>query len=527
LISELMQLSSLTRPLGILFFLGAFLLSPLTLIATATEVAESPQVRRVRLDECLFTALRQNRALQIERLEPAIAQSWLNASYGYYDPVFQADFRTEDATDTGGFDPTDFSRDAVYDAESQVARSGLLGYLPGGLNYNLFGDYSHSEGNRNTFDFESYGLRTGISLRQPLLRNFWIDQGRMTIQVNKKNLAITELGVHYVAMDVINRVQQAYYELATAIQQVHEQRNFLDSREQLLATVKRRIEMGNLTVLDERLAAARVATVEASLAQADNARQLAENELKSLLGDNWVNSHGVRLETADALLVFPQEFNLQESWQRGLGSRPDLAQLREDVAKAKIDLKYRRNQLFPSLDLVASHIRKGASTYQPTTLSPTPPPASLSDARSQIENADVPTDMVGVIFSVPLGLAAERANFRASKHVKAQAELRVKQYEELVMREISDALHTARSNFDRVTLTRRARELSEAALEAENQKLTGGKSTIFIVLELQNDVATARAAELRAKADYNRARSQLRFAEASLLEHWKVAIELK
>jgi outer membrane protein len=527
LISELMQLSSFTRPLGILFLLGALLLSPLTLIATATEVAESPQVRRVRLDECLFTALRQNRALQIERLEPAIAQSWLNASYGYYDPVFQADFRTEDATDTGGFDPTDFSRDAVYDAESQVARSGLLGYLPGGLNYNLFGDYAHSEGNRNNLNFESYSLRTGISLRQPLLRNFWIDQGRMTIQVNKKNLAITELGVHYVAMDVINRVQQAYYELATAIQQVHEQRNFLDSREQLLATVKRRIEMGNLTVLDERLAAARVATVEASLAQADNARQLAENELKSLLGDNWVNSHGVRLETADALLVFPQEFNLQESWQRGLGSRPDLAQLREDVAKAKIDLKYRRNQLFPSLDLVASHIRKGASTYQPTTLSPTPPPASLSDARSQIENADVPTDMVGVIFSVPLGLAAERANFRASKHVKAQSELRVKQYEELVMREISDAVHTARSNFDRVTLTRRARELSEAALEAENQKLTGGKSTIFIVLELQNDVATARAAELRAKADYNRARSQLRFAEASLLEHWKVAIELK
>jgi outer membrane protein TolC len=283
--------------------------------------------------------------------------------------------------------------------------------------------------------------------------------------------------------------------------------------------------MGTLTALDERLAAARVATVEASVAQADNARQLAENELKSLLGDAWVDSDGVRLETADALLVIPQQFNLQESWQNGLSSRPDLAQLREDVAKANLDLKYRRNQIFPALDVVASHGRRGSSTDQLTP--PGRPAASWSGARSQIENNDAPTDMVGIIFSVPLGLAAERANFRASKHVKAQAELRVKQYEELVMREISDALHTARSQFERVTLTRRARELSEAALEAENQKLTGGKSTIFLVLELQNDLATARAAELRAKADYNRARSQLRFAEASLLEHWKVAIELK
>jgi outer membrane protein TolC len=134
---------------------------------------------------------------------------------------------------------------------------------------------------------------------------------------------------------------------------------------------------------------------------------------------------------------------------------------------------------------------------------------------------------VGVIFTVPLGMATERANFRASKQLKQQVELRLKQYEELVMRQVADALHTARSQFERVTLTRRARELSEAALDAENQKLVGGKSTTFMVLELQDDLATARATEGRAKADYNKARSQLRFAEASLLDHWRVAIELK
>jgi outer membrane protein len=517
-----------TRPARWPVLLGLLLASSPALFAnqfTPFETDDSAQVRRLRLDQCVFTALRQNRELQIERLTPAITESVLSGSYGYYDPIFRTEARSQNASDTGGFDPADFSRDAVYDAESQTIRSGVTGFLPWGMNYNVFGGYDHSDGNRNGLNFESFSLQSGISVRQPLLRDFWIDQGRMTIQVNKKELKITELGVHYVAMDVINRVQLAYYELAYAIQQAQEQREFLRSREELLATVKRRIELGSLTVLDEQLAAARVATVAASLATADNAVRLAENELRTMLGEAWTNSAEVRLEASDSLLAVPQAFNMQESWQQGLTGRPDLAQLREDVAKAKIDLKYRRNQLFPALDVVASHVRRGSDTDQ--LLPPLQPSASLSSARSQIENGDAPTDVVGVVFTLPLGLASERANFRASKQMKEQAELRVKQYEELVMRQISDALHTARAQYDRVTLTRRARELSEAALEAENQKLLGGKSTIFVVLELQSDLATARAAELRAKADFNKAHSQMRFAEASLLEHWRVAIELK
>jgi outer membrane protein TolC len=242
----------------------------------------------------------------------------------------------------------------------------------------------------------------------------------------------------------------------------------------LLASVRRRIEMGTLTVLDERLADAQVAAVEADLTVADNAVRLAENELKLLLGDAWTNSTHLRLEPSGPLLVMPEQFDLQQCWRRGLTNRPDLLQLREDVAKAATDLKFRRNQLFPSLDIVASHSRKGASTEQ--LLPPLSPSASFPDARDQIRHNDAPSDMVGLVLSVPLGRAAERGNFRASKHAKAQAELRVKQFEEQVMREISDAVHTARSRFERVALTRRARELSGAALDAEEQKLTGARA---------------------------------------------------
>ena len=95
------------------------------------------------------------------------------------------------------------------------------------------------------------------------------------------------------------------------------------------------------------------------------------------------------------------------------------------------------------------------------------------------------------------------------------------------MREISDALRTARASLERVSLTRRAREFSERALEAEERKLAGGKSTVFFVLQLQGDFAGAQSAELRAKADYNRAVSQLAFVEASTLERRNISVEIK
>lgn len=493
--------------------------------AAAPDAAATSHPKRLRLDECIFTALRNNRQLQIERLTPAVAASYLSGAYGYYNPLFTAQFNVAHSQDNGTLDPEDFSREALYDAESQRAYGTVTGVLPWGMNYNLFGNYAHSDGSRNFFNFESYGLQAGIDVRQPLLRDFWIDQGRLTIQVNKRTLKITELGVHYVAMDVINRTQQAYYELAYAIEAAQTQRDLLATREQLLASVKRRIEMGTLTILDQRLAEARAATVAAGLAAADNAVRLAENELKTQLGDAWTNSFNVRLEPADSLLAVPQSFDVQGSWLQGLAERPDLTQLREDLAKAEIDLKYRRNQLFPALDLVAGYSARGSDTDK--VVPPFQPSGSLGTARRQLTRADMPSDMIGVLFSIPLGSTAERANLRAGKQLREQAELRIKQYEELVMRQISDALHTAKSQLEQVNLARRARELSEAALAAENEKLIGGKSTVYLVLEMQNDLATAQTAEWRAKADYNQARSQLHFAEASLLDEWRVMIELK
>jgi outer membrane protein TolC len=125
---------------------------------------------------------------------------------------------------------------------------------------------------------------------------------------------------------------------------------------------------------------------------------------------------------------------------------------------------------------------------------------------------------VGVLFSLPLTRTAERANYRASRDQQRQAELLLKQKEELVMREIADALALARSGLSRCQSSRQATDYAREALAAEQRKLVLGTGATGFVLQSQTDLARARANELMARRDYNIAVAQLRLAEGTLLE---------
>lgn len=497
------------------------------LLGAMAEAAEvnAPKVRPLALRDAIQTALRNNRLLQIERINPAIERANLSIAWGVYDPIFFAQADRENTSDTGGFDPADPSADAVFQAQSDVLRMSLTGLLPSGLSYTLATDYAHSTGSRNFLNFDSYRLTGSATLRQPLLKNFWIDQPRFTIRVNRNNIKISEHGVRFVAMDTISQVRQSYSELAFAWDNLRVQRQLLETRAALLQSIRRQIEVGTLTILEERLAQSQEATVKTTLIAASNDVVLAGNNLKTLMGlaaTNWTED--VFMPT-DSLLLVAEPFDLASSWQRGLTYRPDLAQLVHEVDNAKLNVKYRRNQLFPSLDIIGGYGRRGSSSL--AVFPPDTAEASFSEAFGQIERGDSPNDLVGIILTFPLSRTAERANFRASRQLESQALLRVKEKEELVLREVSDAVQFARSSYERAQAARAAAAFAEEALKAEEQKLIGGKSSVFFVLQLQTDLSTARTAELEAKRDYNIALAQLHFAEGTILDQEKIELQMK
>jgi outer membrane protein TolC len=282
----------------------------------------------------------------------------------------------------------------------------------------------------------------------------------------------------------------------------------------LLSENKRRVEVGTLAPLDEKQAESQAAASRADLLTARHNLDAQANILKNLITDDYATWHNQNIHPGEKLVAMPEKLNVLESWEKGMTLRPDLLQSRVDIERRDIVLSYERNQLFPQLDLIGSYGRNGLDRHFG---------AALEDIRDESN----PTYSYGVLFSIPLSNRGPRNRYRATKAEKEQALLLLKQLEQNILVQIDDAVKLARTNLERVDATRQARLYAEAALDAEQKKLENGKSTSFVVLQLQRDLTAARSQEIRALADYNKALAQLAFNEGTVFERNRLTVEVK
>jgi len=483
------------------------------------ETSETPAATpgRLSLEQCWNLALQRNRDIQIERINPAIARLSVMAAGAAYDPWIIADNRWENLADSGGLDPADLNNDTPYQANSESSRIALTGLTPSGMTYSLNADYAHSYGERDFEEFEGYNVRLLATVRQPLLRNLWIDSARYTLRTAKLGVRTSEHALRFRITEVMWQVATAFHELGFAREQRRIRAELRDIRQALLDNVRRQIQGGVLTALEESQAASQLANAEVDLALADQTVALASNNLRTLLGDAWNQPNHPFPDLDGALTPLPVILDLEESWRDADTDRADLALMRVTRDQSELDIRFWRNQLYPSLDVVAGYGRRGASTSQvlPPPFPPTNP--SFTSAWDEISAGSNPNKTIGFVFSMPLTRRNERSRFRNAIETRNQADLRIQQLEEWVRREIADA-HTLASNArERLDLTRKAREFAAAALEAEERKLTSGASAVFFVLQLQSNLAAARIAERRAQTDLLQAIHQIHRCDGTLL----------
>jgi HAE1 family hydrophobic/amphiphilic exporter-1 len=126
-----------------------------------------------------------------------------------------------------------------------------------------------------------------------------------------------------------------------------------------------------------------------------------------------------------------------------------------------------------------------------------------------------------------LSNAKARNNLQADKATDRQLLLKLKQLEQNIMVEIDNAVKAAESAWESVDATQKARLYAEAALKAEQGKYAAGKSTTFTVLQLQNNVTSARSQEIRALANYDEALANLAQQEGSTLDRRHLDVQAK
>ena len=468
--------------------------------------------RQMSLQDCVTEALKHNLDVQIQRYNPEISLYNLHASYGGYDPTFSLSGDHQFNVQPGGFFegiqlPSETTKNTVFN-------SGISGVLPySGLQYDFSGSINqeHFLLFTNSIPPNSAGS-IGVTLSQPLLKNFWIDNTRLTIQVNKNRLHYTQQGFREQVITSVTAVENAYYQLIYDLEFIKVQQEALDLSQTQLDQDKQRMQIGTLAELSVEQDESQVAQNRAALIAAQSKLAGGELSLKNLLTDNYPSWQGVVIQPTETLQAPLELFNLQDSWSKAMTERPDLLQVKLNMEEAGIQLKFYRNQLFPTLDLVGTYGWNGVGQYYSGTF-------------AQVSQGNAPYYSYGAQLSIPLANQSARNQYKSGKVTWQQVALQYKQMEQNIMVQVENAIASAQSDYESVQATREARVYAEAALDAEQKTYAVGKATTFEVLQYQSQLTTARGNEIQALANYEQDLANLAAAEGSTLDKMGINIE--
>ncbi len=482
------------------------------------SMAAIAPAREMSLEDCIEQALQHNLDVQIERYAPQISLYNLRGAYAGYDPLLNISGQHNRDVSGSSFQNGFELPGSISDENS--FKSDIGGTLPTGLQYDFSGNVNQQYGTvnpgaTNASPFKSSAGSIQVQMTQPLLKNFWIDNTRLTIRVAKNRLKYSEQSLRLQVITSVTAVENAYYELIYAQENVRVQQEALVLAQTQLDQDQQRVQIGTLAQLDVQQDEAQVATSRANLIAAQSTFNTDQNTLKNLLTDAYSRWHDMDIQPTATITNAPlQLFDVQDSWSKGMTERPDLLQARLDVEKQGIQLKFDRNQFFPELDLIGTYGFNGTGT-------------EFSDSFDQFHQGNRPYYVYGAQLSVPLSNAKARNTVKSDKATLQQLLLTLKQFEQNVMVQIDNAVKQAQSAYESVNATRQARIYAEAALDAEQKKYAVGKSTTFTVLQLQNTLTADRGQEIRSLANYYEALVSLAQQEGTTLERNRINIEVK
>lgn len=481
----------------------------------ATVLREQNHKTRVlSLQDCISLALQHNLDIQIQRYNPEIDQYALRALYSAYDPTFSFSATKSYNASPGSLVITTNGTfiGAGTERESDAYTPDLKGLLPSGLTYELNGTWSRNSirsSGLSSWEQPTWGSDPVLTLDQPLLKNFWIDNSRLQIRLNKATLKISEEALRLQIMSSVTAVKTAYFNLLYARGNVDANATALKLARQLVAENQKRVEVGTLAPLDEKQSESQAAASLAALQAGEQSLLVQENTLKSLLTDNYPEWADTIPVPSEQLAAVPVQLDLQESWRRAVEQRPELVESRLNVEKQRVTTVYTMNQLFPQLDVIGSYGRNAFNSSLD---------ANFNDLRAGANSAY----SWGATVSIPLGNVGARNNHKAAKITLKQLLLELKQQEQGILVQVDNDVGNVRSTLQQVDATRAARIYAEDALAAERLKLEQGKSTSFIVLQLISNLTTARVSEIQALANYNIAVAQLSFDTGNTLKDSKI-----
>ena len=537
-------------------------LPPAVPLQIAPRIGITSEVQ-LTLPDVIRAVLANNRDVEVSRLSLAKASSGVTSAKGYFDPViggtgYKLRQVSPQASSLGGAVNGAVEQDEIF-ADPQV--SGSSPWL--GTNYTL--DFSSAKINNNS-SFNAlnptYPTAATLNLTQPLWRGLFFDQNRERLLVARKGVRQTDEQFRQSVITIATQAIRAYWELEYALRNLDVQIEAVHLAEQQDASNRRQVEQGTQAVVDVIQTQTQLSNYQQNVFSAQQTLTQAENTLKALM---LPNRNDPLWNAALKTSIAPDESapvpTLQEALHQALAERPDLKAGEIGVQISELDAKLAKEQTKPQVNLTAQVGVQGlagevvpstgggfGAIFAPilnqinelSTLAGIPQiPASALSSTSTVPDFFVggygqslqtlrdgrfPTVKIGVQVSLPIGNRTARAQAAIATINQKQT---ITQQQQLEMTVESDVRNTLQSlmNSDLIQNTaHRAAELAQQQYDSEQRQFKAGTSSVFLVLQRQNELITAKLREIRATADRGEAQADFDRATANTLHRQNIDI---
>ncbi|MDT4953928.1 MAG: hypothetical protein QOJ02_2066 [Acidobacteriota bacterium] len=513
------------------------------------------------LNDAIRLALKNSNDIDESRIDVQIAEYNLKSARGVYDPLLSSESYYERATTPTSSTLGGAGASGAVTQTDAVGSARLGGFSPwAGGSYELdFSSTRLTTTNQNVRLNPQFPTAFTLTYTQPLLRGFRFDNNRRNIEIAKKNLSLSDAQFRQRAIDVITEVEQAYWDLAFALRNLQVQIDAVKQARLQVESNERLVEKGVLAPIDIVAATTQVTTFEQNVYTAQGAVTQAENTLKTLILPSRTDALWSRAITpVTPVNLEAPRVPLETAVKAALDNRPELAQLRTNVDINGINVRYFREQTRPQVDLVGTYTTQGlaGTLVQPSTtststnsvltqrvndlsvlagLQPLPSTTSSSTVAPNLVGGytqslrnlidqNYPTARVGVRISLPLRNRTAEANLGSALAQGNRITDQFKQAEQLIEADVRNSLQSVRSAEARLASAAAARSSAEQQYASEQRQFRAGTTTVFLVLQRQTDLLAARARELQAQTDLNKAISQFQHATGNTLTANNVAL---
>jgi len=372
-----------------------------------------------------------------------------------------------------------------------------------------------------------YSTRFEVNLTQPLLKNFGQDINSSNIYIAKNNLDISDFEFKNKVIEVISDAENVYWDLVFSREDLKVQQKSVQRAKDLERRVRAQVEVGTLAPLEILQAQSEVASREEAVIQAQKLIQDNQDNLKNILNIPFDSPDGMKeiqpLDFPQFLIETP--ISLKDSIRTALMIRPDHLSKKKELESKNVLVKFNENQLYPTLDLVASFGLNGISGDRSGIPPPSPFTGNFGRSQDRAFSGDFSTWEGGLLFKYPLGNRAAKSRLSAAKLAAAQLLMDIKDLEKTIVVEVREAIRQINTDKKRVQAARIARKLAEEKLSAEEKKFEVGLSTSFSVLEFQTDLAEQQSKELKAIIDFNKSKIKFRKVLATTLEKYNIRMD--